>query len=238
MPPLPSSLGVSPQELLILFAQGQSRPGLVRNNENTMKTKTKISGYILRSAAAMLLFSCVTVALSSAINAPNKPPKFRAPQDSAAFGVNGHGSPLLRGGNPHAYENGDCMPADYTFTTGSGIIVYGITDTGNHCDDCITAIALPFPVTFYDQTFFSVGISSNGNLQFTGVNELDFANACPPTATVIDLIAPYWQDLHDEDTANGQGVFTTVSGTAPNRIFNIEFRENLFGVAGPPLLDF
>jgi len=239
MAPLASSLGVSPQELLIFFAQGQSRPGLGRNNENTMKTKTKISGYILRSAAAMLLFWCVTVALSSAINAPNKPPKFRAPQDSAAFGVNGHGSPLLRDGNTHVYENGDCMPNDYTITTGSGIIVYGITDTGNHCDDCITAIALPFPVTFYDQTFFSVGISSNGNLQFTGVSDSDFFNECPlPTARVIDLIAPYWGDLHDEDTANGQGVFTTVSGTAPNRIFNIEFRENLFGVAGPPLLDF
>ncbi len=131
------------------------------------------------------------------------------------------------------------MPNDYTITTGSGIIVYGITDTGNHCDDCVTPIALPFPVTFYDQTFFSVGISSNGNLQFTGASDSDFFNECPlPTARVIDLIAPYWGDLHDEDTANGQGVFTSVSGTAPNRIFNIEFRENFFGVAGPPLLDF
>src|SRR5438034_11064471 len=99
MAPLASSLGVSPQELLIFFAQGQSRPGLGRNNENTMKTKTKISGYILRSAAAMLLFSCVTVALSSAINAPNKPPKFRAPQDSAAFGVNGRRSQPAGGRN-------------------------------------------------------------------------------------------------------------------------------------------
>ena len=131
------------------------------------------------------------------------------------------------------------MPNDYTIITGSGIIVYGITDTGNHCDECITSIALPFPVTFYDQTFFSVGISSNGNLQFTGASDSDFFNECPlPTARVIDLIAPYWGDLHDEDTANGQGVFTSVSGTAPNRIFNIEFRENLFGVAGPPILDF
>src|SRR5439155_6282753 len=169
----------------------------------TMKTKTKISGYILRSSAAALLFLCIVVALFSASNA-----------------------------------NGDCMPNDYTITTGSGTIVPGTTDTGNHCDDCITLIALPFPVTFYDQTFFSVGISSNGNLQFTGANESDFGNACPPTATVIDLIAPYWQDLHDDDAASGQGVFTSVSGTAPNRIFNIEFRENFFGVAGPPLLDF
>src|SRR5216117_1938252 len=151
---------------LTIAGLSQSRPGLGRNNENTRKTKSKISGYILRSTAGLLLFSCVIVALSSAI----------------------------------AYVNGDCMPNDYTITTGSGTMVHGISDTGNHCDDCITPIALPFPVTFYDQTFFSVGISSNGNLQFTGANESDFGNACPPTGTVIDLIAPFWADLHDEDT--------------------------------------
>jgi hypothetical protein len=36
-----------------------------------MKTESKISGYVLRGAAAMLLFSCVVVALSSAINLSN-----------------------------------------------------------------------------------------------------------------------------------------------------------------------
>ena len=99
-----------------------------------------------------------------------------------------------------------CMPNDYTITTGSGTIVPGITDTGNHCDDCITPIALPFPVTFYDQTFFSVVISSNGDLQFTDTNAQDFSNDCLPTLLVTDLIAPYWDDLCDDDTASGQGV--------------------------------
>jgi hypothetical protein len=203
-----------------------------------MKTKSQISGYILRSAAAMLLFSCVIVALSSAINAPNKPPKFPTRQNNAAFGVNGHGSLPSGVATPTATPTATCAPNDYTITTGSGTIVPGTTDTGNHCDDCITIITLPFPVTLYDQTFFSVGISSNGNLQFTGASQSDFANQCPPTATVIDLIAPYWQDLNDGDITNGQGVFTSVSGTAPDRIFNIEFRENFFGVNGPPVLDF
>ena len=57
-----------------------------------MKTKTKISAYILRSSAAALLFSCMIVALSSAINVPNHPAKFAAPQNNTAFGVNGHES--------------------------------------------------------------------------------------------------------------------------------------------------
>jgi hypothetical protein len=64
-----------------------------RNNcslDASLKTKSKISGYILRSSAAAVLFSCVIVAVSSAINQPNYPPKFRAPENNTAFGVNGH----------------------------------------------------------------------------------------------------------------------------------------------------
>ena len=57
-----------------------------------MKTKSEISGYILRSSAAALLFSCMIVALSSAINVPNHPAKFAAPQNNTAFGLNGHES--------------------------------------------------------------------------------------------------------------------------------------------------
>ena len=120
---------------------------------------------------------------------------------------------------------GTCMPNDYTITTTTGTIVPGTVDTGNHCDDCITLITLPFPVTFYDETFFSVGISSNGNLQFTGANDQDFSNDCLPTLNLTDLIAPYWDDLFTGDIAT-QGVFTSVTGMAPNRIFNIEWRAN------------
>ena len=57
-----------------------------------MRTKSKISGYILRSSAAALLFSCVVVAISSAINLPNHPPKFPVPQNNTVFGLNGHES--------------------------------------------------------------------------------------------------------------------------------------------------
>src|SRR5262249_12717476 len=100
-----------------------------------MKTNTKISGYILRTSAAALLLLCGVVALSSASN-----PKLPTSQNNSAFGVNARGS-----------SPSDCMPNDYTITTGSGTIVPGTTDTGNHADDSITVIALPFPVTFYDQ---------------------------------------------------------------------------------------
>jgi N-acetylneuraminic acid mutarotase len=59
-----------------------------------MKTKSKISGYILRSSAAALLFSCVIVAISSAINLSNDPPRVPVPEDNIAFGMNGHESAI------------------------------------------------------------------------------------------------------------------------------------------------
>jgi N-acetylneuraminic acid mutarotase len=55
-----------------------------------MTTKTKISAYILRSAAAALLLSCVIVAFSSAINLTNHPPKLPIPQDNTASSVDRH----------------------------------------------------------------------------------------------------------------------------------------------------
>src|SRR5215510_7824151 len=61
------------------------------SNTKPMKTKT-ISAYILRGSMAALLFSCVIVALCSAINLPEQPPKALPPQDNAAFGANAHPS--------------------------------------------------------------------------------------------------------------------------------------------------
>ena len=57
-----------------------------------MKTKSEISAYILRSATAALLFSCVIVGLSSAISLPDHSPKLPDPQNDAAFEANGHES--------------------------------------------------------------------------------------------------------------------------------------------------
>ena len=69
-----------------------------------MKTKNKISAYILRGSTAALLFSCVIVALCSAINLPEQPPKVLAPQDNAAFGANAYQSRTLSFADRVAYQ--------------------------------------------------------------------------------------------------------------------------------------
>src|SRR5207247_6044562 len=65
----------------------------------------------------------------------------------------------------------------YTITQIAGTIVPGTTDIGNHGDDDVTTIALPFPYTLYDQTYTAINLSSDGNAQFTTT---DFAwnNIC------------------------------------------------------------
>jgi len=50
-----------------------------------MKTKSKLSAYILRGSTAALRFSCVIVALCSAINLPKHSPKVSAPQNNTAL---------------------------------------------------------------------------------------------------------------------------------------------------------
>ncbi len=61
----------------------------------------------------------------------------------------------------------------------------GTTDIGNHGDDTVTTIALPFSYTFYDQTFTSINLSSNGNAQFTttdnGTSPTDVCRGSPTT---------------------------------------------------------
>src|ERR1044071_8026411 len=74
-----------------------------------MKTKNKISAYILRGSTAALLFSCVIVALCSAINLPEQSRKAFPPQDNAVFGGNAYQNQTLsfadRGASQRAIED-------------------------------------------------------------------------------------------------------------------------------------
>ena len=54
--------------------------------------------------------------------------------------------------------------------------------------------------------------------------------SCLPWATHDYSIYPYWDDLYLVNS--GFGIFTSTSGTAPNRIFNIEWRSQYFPGSG------
>ena len=73
------------------------------------------------------------------------------------------------------------------------------TDTGNHCDDCSTAISLPFPVSVYGQTFNSANVASNGGLDLIGT-KAPFTHGCQvlPNALWTMAILPYQDDLRTD----------------------------------------
>jgi PKD repeat protein len=115
---------------------------------------------------------------------------------------------------------------DYAIVQTMGAaIVPGAADTGNHGDDAVTTIPLPFAVSFYGQAFTNAALSSNGNLQFLSSDD-QFNNTCPPYSGFNYAIMPLWDDLRTDST--GTGIFISTNGAAPNRIFNIEWRATYF----------
>lgn len=124
--------------------------------------------------------------------------------------------------------------ANYLVAQSTGTIVPGATPvTGFTCaspvpgDDCTATVALPFSFALYDLAFSSVNVSSNGHLQFnSNVTGLPL-DACLPISAFSYAIFAHHGDL----TIGGanEGIFTSISGSAPNRVFNIEWRASQLG---------
>ncbi|HYP19909.1 MAG TPA: choice-of-anchor L domain-containing protein, partial [Chloroflexia bacterium] len=136
---------------------------------------------------------------------------------------------------PMATFTPGCAISDYSIQSATGAIAPGTASIGNNCDDCTSTIGLPFAVTVYGQTFAPgsvVNASSNGNLQFIGTNT-DPNNVCLPYAGLNTTIMPYWDDL--TTNCSGCGIFTSVSGSPGNRIFDIEWRAQAVS-SGPEIV--
>src|SRR5204863_4984288 len=139
-------------------------------------------------------------------------------------------------GNPNLAFSGNysvtgCPPQNhYNIAQIGGGIVAGTTDIGNHADDLVTTISLPFSYALYGTSYSSINLSSNGTAQFVTTDNA-YTNVCLPWTTHNSTIFPYWDDQRTDaqtgcSTYPGGtcGIFTSTSGSAPNRIFNIEWR--------------
>ena len=144
----------------------------------------------------------------------------------AGFNINGFGL------DEHLYRPVPAPCLDYNVTQSTRALVPATSDTGNHCDDCMTAstaINFPFPVRFYGASYTSARASSNGNLQFNSTNTSATDTNLPAAAFNATIFA-FWDNLRT-DLAGG-GIFTSTTGTAPNRIYTIEWRvANLNGTS-------
>jgi hypothetical protein len=125
----------------------------------------------------------------------------------------------------------------YYFLRFSGATIMTVlpTDRNINCDDCTGAVVFPFFGRLYGTTFTTVNVSSNGNLQF-GTNNNDWLQAALPASGFTYTIFANWDDFDTSDNAfpHLNGVYTSIDGSAPNRIFNIEWRTRRHAVSLPP----
>src|SRR5437763_12872784 len=112
--------------------------------------------------------------------------------------------------------------SNYVISTQTGqAITPGVTDTGNHCDECTTPIAFPFTVYVYGFPYSTAYVDSNGTIQFTSNGSIPLP-VCLPSANHGRTLFPFWNDLYTLNT--GYGIYTATTGTSPNRRFYVEWR--------------
>ncbi|MCK6573463.1 S8 family serine peptidase [Myxococcota bacterium] len=106
------------------------------------------------------------------------------------------------------------------------------TDLGlSSLDDAAVTVELPFPVKFFDGTYTSATISTNGTISFDASGAFSYVNGpLPSPEEPNNALFPYWDDL----VANG-GVYSTVVGVEGDRVFVVEYRSMvLFGQSVDP----
>jgi len=92
-------------------------------------------------------------------------------------------------------------------------------------DDAAVAVTLPFPFTFYGQTYDTAQVATNGFLNFLAPDATFTNGPIPSTTPPNGAIYPFWDDLIVDGAAS---VRTEELGTAPNRSFVIEWDNVAF----------
>jgi Carboxypeptidase regulatory-like domain len=92
-------------------------------------------------------------------------------------------------------------------------------------DDNATTLDLPFPFTFYGETYTRAHLCTNGFIEFVGptTTNCSASNAAiPTTGRPNGAVYGYWDDLFIDAQAS---IRADVRGSAPDRRFVIEFRN-------------
>jgi hypothetical protein len=91
-------------------------------------------------------------------------------------------------------------------------------------DDAVTTVSLPFSFPFYDETYTSAWVDTNGLISFRdpGGSQPGGTRTIPSPAAPNALIAAYWDDLVVDASAS---VRTETTGAAPEREFTVEWRN-------------
>lgn len=124
----------------------------------------------------------------------------------------------MAGGLLHA-QNYQVISVPFSWTNLSSPTVVPLSD-----DAVSGGIALPFPFTFFGNTYNTVYISSNGFITFLAgqPNGCCSGQPLPSGFAPNGLVAGYWEDLNP---SQGGTISYQVLGSAPSRIFVVEFQQ-------------
>jgi hypothetical protein len=116
-------------------------------------------------------------------------------------------------------------PGEYRIVeSADAVMIPGDTDVGAHCDNCVVRIDFPFAVPLYERWYAQAWIDPHGALFFDHPTTTIHRH-CVPWYDREDALFPAWSKYHVG------GVYTAVTGSAPQRRFVIEWR--LFASMGP-----
>ncbi|MEX2645275.1 MAG: S8 family serine peptidase [Gaiellaceae bacterium] len=97
----------------------------------------------------------------------------------------------------------------------------GGTNTGLRADDASVTVVLPFAFPFFDGSYTSVKISTNGYLVLGPSAASAWSNVrLPSSAEPNGIVAPLWDDLRLETRGS---IWYRTLGTAPNRRFVVSW---------------
>jgi hypothetical protein len=120
----------------------------------------------------------------------------------------------LRRGIGFSYRVEVITQAGYdSLTTGTAVSLTG--------DDSFTTVPMPIPFEFAEVPYSNINICTNGFLNF-GTGSTAFSNNLSATTAPFNVVAPFWDDLFFHP---GSNVITDVQGTAPNRVFIVQFNN-------------
>ena len=148
-----------------------------------------------------------------------------------------------RQGGPDAYgyvfsDNRDPGGPTYSWRTPTQRVAdtaWSLVDSNNEADpndDGVVTNTLPFAFNLYGVNYTQVHIATNGNVNFGPPNYYwpQASNQCIPSANQYvprAMVAPLWYDFVVPlitDTISG-GVYYDVQGSAPNRVYVVEWRN-------------
>ena len=136
---------------------------------------------------------------------------------------------------------GQSAAQNYTIATSEGAAAAPgvMLVAGSQTDDTTSPVTLPagFVFSVYGSPLTQLSADTNGILGFNAASGSSNAGNGPLPAGIYatpSLVA-HWDDLDGSlGSTNGGGIYTAVSGNAPNRIFDIEWRMTRYRANAVP----